>query len=137
LSSAFQRPRAIVWLLTVIGKWFVFWAVGVRLFLAGLRQSITPQFTAERIFGMKSKEPLVIVRELGFANLSIGVLGLSTIFRGSWIMPAAIAGGLFYCFAGIGHLMTKNRNRLENSAMFSDLFAFLVLLICFIAAIAH
>ena len=86
---------------------------------------------------MKSKEPLVIVRELGFANLSIGVLGLSTIFRGSWIMPAAIAGGLFYCFAGIGHLMKKNRNRLENSAMFSDLFAFLVLLICFIAAIAH
>jgi hypothetical protein len=87
----------------------------VRLFLAGLRQSITPQFTAERIFGMKSKEPLVIVRELGFANLSIGVLGLSTIFRRSWVMPAAIAGGLFYCFAGIGHLMTKTRNRLENS----------------------
>jgi hypothetical protein len=28
-------------------KWFVFWAVGVRLFIAGIRQVVQPSFTAE------------------------------------------------------------------------------------------
>lgn len=130
----FESTAGIAFL---IGKWFVFWAVGIRLFLAGLRQSVRPRFTAEQIFGIKSNEPLIMVQELGFANLSIGILGISTIFNSSWIMPAAIAGGLFYGFAGIRHLMRKERNRFENSAMFSDLFVFIVLVMYFIEAIIH
>ena len=39
-------------MLHLVGKWFAFWAVGVRLFLAGLRQSIQPRYTAEAIFGL-------------------------------------------------------------------------------------
>jgi hypothetical protein len=130
----FKSPVGIALL---IGKWFVFWAVGIRLFLAGLRQSATPQFTAEQIFGIKTNEALIIVQELGFANLSIGLLGISTIFNGLWIMPSAIAGGLFYGLAGIRHLAKKERNLHENSAMLSDIFIFIVLLIYFIEAIAH
>ena len=63
-------------LLWLIGKWFVFWSVGVRLMLAGLRQVFNPAFTAETIFGVKEKAALTIVRELGFGNLSIGLLGV-------------------------------------------------------------
>jgi hypothetical protein len=37
----------------LIGRWFVFWAVGVRLFVAGLRQTGQPQFTAREIFGIR------------------------------------------------------------------------------------
>ncbi len=37
-------------LMLLIGKWFVFWGVGVRLFIAGVRQVAQPQFTAESIF---------------------------------------------------------------------------------------
>jgi len=32
----------------VVAKWFVFWMVGVRLFLAGLRQIVQPRYTAEQ-----------------------------------------------------------------------------------------
>jgi hypothetical protein len=39
----------------LIGKWFVFWSVGVRLILAGLRQIADPSFTAESIFGVRDK----------------------------------------------------------------------------------
>jgi len=44
----------IVWsggaadVMLLVGKWFVFWMVGVRLFMAGVRQVAQPQFTAER-----------------------------------------------------------------------------------------
>jgi hypothetical protein len=44
------------------GKWFIFWAVGLRLFIAGLRQVINPSFTAKDIFHIDNKESWVIVR---------------------------------------------------------------------------
>ncbi|MFZ1083054.1 MAG: DUF6790 family protein [Candidatus Kryptoniota bacterium] len=71
--------KSLVGVVPLIGKWFVFWAIGVRLFTAGLRQSFRPKFTAEKIFGITANEPLVIVQELGFANLSMGMLGIISI----------------------------------------------------------
>ena len=111
----------------LIGKWFVFWSVGVRLLLAGLRQVANPAFTAETIFAVKEKAALTIVQELGFANLSIGLLGALALLRNEWITPAAIAGGLFYALAGIKHLIKGERNGAETIAMISDLFIALML----------
>ena len=51
-------------LLWLIGKWFVFWAVGVRLLLAGVRQYFQPAFTAKDILGIESPDVFVLVREL-------------------------------------------------------------------------
>ncbi len=111
----------------LIGRWFVFWSVGVRLILAGLRQTINPSFTAETIFGAQDKAALPIVQELGFGNLSIGLLGALALIDPGWIVPAAIAGGLFYGLAGINHLLRAKRNALENIAMVSDMLIFVVL----------
>lgn len=116
-------------LVFLVGEWFVFWSVGVRLLLAGLRQIANPRFTAETIFGLEDEGALIIVRELGFGNLSIGLLGVLTLARPDWIVPAAIAGGLYYGLAGVGHLRKGGRNFIENVAMISDLLVFLVLAI--------
>jgi hypothetical protein len=113
--------------LILVGKWFVFWGVGVRLMLAGLRQIANPTFTADAIFGVKEKAALTLVQELGFGNLSIGLLGALALARPAWIVPAAITGGLFYGLAGMKHLIKGDRNRIENIAMISDLWIFLVL----------
>lgn len=111
---------------TLVGRWYVFWAVGIRLVLAGIRQTIRPRFTAA-IFGVEDPRSLAIIREVGFGNLSIGVLGVGAIFRTGWILPAAIAGGLYYALAGLGHLPRPDKNANERIAMISDGFAFLVL----------
>ncbi len=63
------------------GRWFVFWAVGIRLFIAGARQVIQPQFTAEEIFDIHDRRSFAIVRELGFANLCLGLLEICSLFR--------------------------------------------------------
>jgi hypothetical protein len=120
-------------LILLIGKWFVFWSVGVRLILAGLRQIADPSFTAESIFGVRDEGALSIVRELGFANLSIGLLGASGLFNPGGITPAAIAGGLFYGLAGVQRLIKGDRNAKETIAMVSDLFIFLVLAVFLVA----
>jgi hypothetical protein len=53
-----------------------------------------------------------IVRELGFANLSTGTLGLATLAVPGWLVPAAIVGGL----AAVGHAFRRGRNFSEQTA---------------------
>ena len=90
---------------------------------------IQPQFTAEDIFDIHDRRSFAIVRELGFANLSMGLLGICSLFRTGWIVPAALIGGLYHGLAGVGHIFQKRKNAKEYMAMTSDGFVFLGLLI--------
>ena len=74
---------------TETGQLHVFWAVGVRLFIAGLRQIVQPRYTAETILGVKDPDATLIVRELGFANTAIGSAGLGSIYLAGWVLPVA------------------------------------------------
>jgi len=123
-------------LLWLIGKWFVFWAVGVRLLLAGVRQYFQPAFTSRDILGIESPDVLVLVRELGGANAAAGIVGLASIVLPTFVLPSAIGSGLFYLVAGIEHLKTKRRGTNETVAMGSDLFAALVLIAYAVGALA-
>ena len=113
----------------LIGRWFVFWGVGVRLTLAGLRQLFQPGFTATQIFHMKSEEALPLVRELGVANIATGAVALLSLAIASFILPVSISSAIFYGAAGVRHVIETDRSRNENIAMASDLFLFLVLTI--------
>lgn len=115
-------------LVALAGKWFTFWGVGMRLGIAGLRQAFNPSFTARDIFEIEDERVNPIVQELGFANLSLALLGLLAIVPG-WTMPAAIAGGLFFALAGWKHANAKERNLTRSVAMISDVFIALVLAI--------
>ena len=119
--------------LAVVAKWYVFWAVGVRLSLAGLRQIIQPRYTAETILGLKGAEALFVVRELGFANVAMGSVGLASLFAPHWVTPAAMLGAIYYGLAGINHCLHQGRNKLQNLAMVTDLLAALLLAICCLA----
>lgn len=121
-------------LVLLIGRWFVFWSVGVRLLLAGLRQTAQPEYTARQIFHMSGDEALPIVRELGFANISAGVLGLASLAAPSFVLPAALYAALYYGFAAVGHVRERNRSANENLAMASDFFICAVLAIFVIAS---
>lgn len=113
--------------LTLLGQWFVFWAVGVRLGLAGLRQVFQPEFTAREIFRFTGTEALQVIQELGFANLSMAALGLIAVAVPGFVLPAAVAGCLFYGIAGIRHIPTPDKTRNERLAMVTDLWAAAVL----------
>ena len=115
-------------LMLLLGKWFAFWAGGMRLFIAGIRQTLQPRFTSETIFGIKGDDPLPFVRELGMANIAMGVLGLAAPFAAAFVFPAAIVSGLYYAQAGIGHIRHGGRNTQRNVAMVSDLYVALALL---------
>ena len=102
-------------------RWFVFWGVGVRLFTAGIRQIAHPRFTAEAILGLKHEESFAVVRELGFANVAMGALGIVSIIARGWILAGPLVGAIFYGLAGLNHTRRVGRNANENLAMVSDL----------------
>jgi hypothetical protein len=121
-----MAASAAPWLL-LLGKWFVFWSVGVRLVVAGGRQLFQPRFTAKEIFGIASDDPLPLVQELGVANLAVGIVAALSLAFPRFVLPMAIVGAIFYGLAGIRHLRDAHRNAKQNLAMVSDLFAAVVL----------
>ncbi len=127
-SVAVEHAMGALPLMVLVGKWFAFWAGGVRLFIAGLRQTFQPRFTSEGIFGIASDDPLPFVRELGMANIAMGTIGLFTPFVSDFVLPAAIVSGLYYLFAGIGHIRHSGRKLNRNIAMVSDLYVAAALL---------
>ena len=109
------------------GKWFIFYAVGVRLLLGGIRQIRNPAFTSREIFHIDSSDVLPIVRELGFANLCGGLVGVISLFIPSWRIVSAFGSGLYYGIAGIYHFIKKPAGINEQFAMVTDIIIFLLL----------
>lgn len=111
------------------GKWFIFSAVGLRLFLAGIKQTTDPAFTAKEIFHIDNPDSLPIVRELGFANCCFGLIGIVSLFLPQWRMVSAFGSGLYYGIAGLQHLLKKRAGINERFALITDIIIFLFLLV--------
>ena len=77
---------------------------------------------------MKSTESFVIIRELGFANIAMGVMGILSVLNNNWRVMAAITGGMFLGLAGILHLLKKPDSLNEMIAMIYDLFVLVVII---------
>ncbi|MBX2934021.1 MAG: hypothetical protein KF825_07235 [Ferruginibacter sp.] len=119
----------------LFGKWFIFSAVGLRLFIAGIKQTTDPAFTAKEIFHISNPESFPIVRELGFANTCFGIVGIISLFLPAWRVVSALGSGLYYGFAGLQHLIKKPVGPNEQFALITDVIIFLFLLLYFIKMI--
>jgi hypothetical protein len=109
-------------------KWFIFWAAGIRLFTAGITQTSNPAFTATKIFRLKP-ETYVIIRELGLANIALGVMGILSLLNDSWRMLAAISCSIFFGLAALQHSLRETFGYNELIAALYDAIVCIVLLL--------
>ena len=114
-----SRPEAGMALL--VGRWFVFWGIGVRLLLAGVSQIARPGFTTSQILGIHDSRAQTFVSELGYATFAMGLIGALSLIWTNWVAPAAVAGGLFLSCAGVRHALHRGRTRKQSVAMLTDL----------------
>jgi hypothetical protein len=122
--------------LAIAGKWFLFWGVGVRLFVAGISQTFRPEFTVKNILGnADAKGAGQVVKELGFANLGMGLVGLIAPWVPGWTVPGAIAPALFLGLAGIVHILKPRKNGKEWVATVTDLIVAVVLAVFVIVSV--
>jgi hypothetical protein len=126
--NLYQAPQTI----ELLGKWFIFSAVGLRLFFAGIKQVFSPAFTTKQIFHIDSIDSYPIIRELGFANICFGLTGIISLFKPEWRVVSAFASGLYYGIAGLQHLIKKTAGKNEQFALWTDLLIFVLLLIYFV-----
>jgi hypothetical protein len=78
----------------------------------------------------------VVIRELGFANISMGAMGILSVINNDWRILAAMVGGLFLGLAGIQHLFKKPDSRNEVVAMIYDLSVLVVIFLYLIFTLA-
>lgn len=113
----------------VFGRWWVSWGVGTRLVVAGIAQ-ISGRGPTSEILGSTapSVQEKQLVRELGTANLAMGIAGLFALVPG-WAFPAGAAGGAFLLLAGALHVPKKNKTAQESLATWTDLLVGIVVVI--------
>lgn len=133
----FYYFHSTIHILFLIGKWYLFWGMGLRLFTAGLKQIFQPAFTASSIFQMTDTSAYVIIRELGIANVCIGLSGILSLFIPSWRMPCAFLGSMFFGLAGLLHILRNPRWNNEKIPLYSNLLASIILVVFFIFLITN
>ena len=103
--------------------------------MAGSKQITNPTFTLREIFEISSIESLPIVRELGFANLCSGLIGIISLFVPPWRIVSAFGSGLYYGLAGVQHFIKKPVGPNEKFALYTDILISIFLIIYFIKGI--
>ncbi|OJX68399.1 MAG: hypothetical protein BGO95_10385 [Micrococcales bacterium 73-13] len=111
------------------GRWWVFWGVGTRLLVAGIAQ-VSGRGPTAAILGSTdaSVQEQQLARELGTANIGMGLAGLLALVPG-WALPAGLAGGVFLLIAGLLHLGKRGRTAQESLATWTDLLVGLVVVV--------
>lgn len=84
----------------VLLVWFLGFGIGIGSILSGLTQVISPEMIVQSVGW--SNTPFL--REVGFANISYGILGLLSIKYRSFWAPTIIAYTVFMWGAAIGHI---------------------------------
>ncbi|HWS50559.1 MAG TPA: DUF6790 family protein [Microbacterium sp.] len=121
----------------VFAKWWVFWGVGTRLLVAGLAQ-ISGKGPTSEILGSTtpSVQELQLVRELGTANIGMGLAGLLALVPG-WALPGGMAGGVFLLIAGAMHVTKKDKGPREALATWTDLLVGAVVVVLAVYTLAR
>ncbi len=111
-------------LINIAGKWFFFWAIGIRLLVTGLMQVFNPAYTGGIVGDDQS---YLIIQELGFANLLMGSLAILSLYKPAYIEVASM-GGIYMGLAGILHVLRVHTevSQKETIALISDLYIFVI-----------
>jgi hypothetical protein len=114
-------------------KWFVFWAVGIRLFYKGIRLASSPQFTGFSLSRLRSRDSYAILLELGFANMALGTMGILSVINDQWRLIAAISAGVYYGLADMIYLVKRPMGQIELVKLLYNLIVFIGLFLYVVA----
>lgn len=115
---------------SLLAQWFLFSAVGLRLFIAGIIQLFRPEFTLHHIFKITDDKSTQLVQEIGLHNLILGIAALliPLYFYPHQFIIASMAGTYFGA-AGLLHMTRKHASMNHKIAMISDLFIALMMIV--------
>lgn len=113
----------------LIGKWFIFWAAGVRPFFAGIKLVYRRWTAPAGFFYREMKENFLMIRQLGFAHIAIGVTGMLSLVNSNWRQIAGLAAAFFFGLSAVQHFFIKPVNGKEMAIMITDIMVFTIMLL--------
>ena len=112
-------------------KWYIFWTIGFRALTTGAMQFLNSSYTMELL--QVSEESKIIIMELGFAQFGIGLIGILSICKKSFRVPAIITYGIFMLGASIIHIVRfTTANAEEIVSLAGDLFVLVIAVVYFV-----
>lgn len=112
----------------LLGKWFVFWAFGLRLFTSGIKQASNPSLPTKRY----DNQVFELTRSLGIVNICLGVGGILSLINETWRPVIAILGCLFFGLNSIRSLTGSLISGSQKLNALSDVLSFVILFfICY------
>ena len=114
--------------------WFLGFGIGIGSIFNGLFQVFSPEMVAQSVGWPNTP----FLREVGFANISYGILGLLSIKYRSFWAPTIIAYTVFMWGAAIGHIYSiqQTGNLAAGNAgavLYLDILMPIVFILLFIA----
>ena len=82
-------------------KWLVLWVIGVGALITGLMQALNPEYTANLL--QIEANDFIIIKELGYSQIGMGILGLLSIKSSYYKKASAIVYGLFIFGCTLNH----------------------------------
>lgn len=95
-----KKPKTLNRIIELLLVWFLGFGIGVGSIFSGLTQVFSPEMVAQSVGWPNTP----FLREVGFANISYGILGLLSIRYRSFWAPTIIAYTVFMWGAAIGHI---------------------------------
>ncbi|PVD52239.1 hypothetical protein DC498_10980 [Terrimonas sp.] len=115
----------------LVGRWFIFWTVGIRLLVAGFTQVITAHRQGNTI--LLRGDPNGDTRKIiGLVKILLAGLGFLCMINNEWSLLAAITVGLYIGLAGFQHDFKKPITWEDWIYMIYDLLVFLMITCCLV-----
>jgi hypothetical protein len=102
---------------SVIEKWFLFFAVGIRFLVRGIKQATESRLQTNE----------------GLGNLSLGVVALISLLVPSWRNVTAFGSDLYFGAAALSCFLAKPGGPNETFTLISNTCIFLILMILLLA----
>lgn len=86
----------------VASKWLSFFVIGIRALVSGCMQAFNPAFTGALL--QVEMNDYIVIKELGYAAIGTGVIGVLSLKKESFRIPAAISRAIFIFCCTFNHL---------------------------------
>jgi hypothetical protein len=116
---------------TLIGKWLLFWAVGIRLIAAGTIQ-ITTSMPANVGLLSNREDSNTVRKATGIANIVLAGMSFLCVANDGWSQLAAITVGVYVGLAGMQHDFKTPADTNAWINMVYDFVVFAVVAICLV-----
>ncbi len=108
----------------LIAKWFIFWGLGICLLVKGVVQLTIPRFAAFYSYHSINLKNREIVKQLGILNISIGALGVFSLFNEQAQQTAAFTAVIYFGLTTLWHFFRKADPAYEIISLVTDLLLF-------------